>query len=65
MSAEDDGKRESEDDPVSEPEPDPPPDADDPPLKKPKSAAVAAKELRRQLAAMKKGSQAKKPKFKD
>ena len=36
------------------PEPDPAPNADDPPVKKPKSAPIAAKELRRQLAAMKK-----------
>ena len=39
---------------MSEPEPDPVPDADDPPTKRPKSAPIAAKELRRQLAAMKK-----------
>jgi len=52
MSAEDDGKRESDDDPV--PDPDPPPDADDPPMTKPKSAPAAAKDLQRKLTAMKK-----------
>jgi len=51
MSAEDDGKRESEDD---LPDPDAPPEADDPPMPKPKSAAAAAKDLQRQLTAMKK-----------
>ena len=50
MSAEDDGKRESEDD---LPDPDAPPEAGDPPMPKPESAAAAAKERRIQLAARK------------
>ena len=54
MSAEDDGKRESEDD---LPDPDPPPEADDPPMSKPKSAAAAAKELQRQLTMKKEYTQ--------
>ena len=50
-------RRDSEDEsePEPEPDPEPAPDADDPPTKRPKqSALIAAKELRRQLAAMKK-----------